>query len=156
MDDLITKIFSKLKQHDFMLATAESCTGGMISAAITDVSGSSAFFDRGFVTYSNEAKMQMLGVRPQIIDSYGAVSEETAQEMAVGAVKNSNAQISIAVTGVAGPGGGTDEKPVGLVYIAVARQNDVQVAKNLFSGTRSEIRQQTCHKAVQLVLDSLV
>ncbi|AJY46929.1 CinA family protein [Martelella endophytica] len=101
-----------------MIATAESCTGGLIAAVLTEISGSSAVVDRGFVTYSNEAKMDMLGVDPAILEEYGAVSRETALQMAAGALWRSNAYLSVAVTGIAGPTGGSPEKPVGLVHLA--------------------------------------
>ena len=116
-------------KHDLRVATAESCTGGLIAAALTDVPGSSAVFDRGFVTYSNEAKAEMLGVAPSAIEREGAVSSEVAGRMAMGAVAHSNADLAVAVTGIAGPGGGTPDKPVGLVYLAIARrfENEVRV-----------------------------
>ena len=106
-----------------MIATAESCTGGLIGGALTDVAGSSAAFDRGFITYSNEAKNEMLGVPMDIIEKHGAVSEEVASAMAEGALKHSNARIAVSVTGIAGPGGGTNEKPVGLVWFGLARDS---------------------------------
>ena len=109
------------RENGWTIATAESCTGGLVSAVLTDVAGSSAVVDRAFVTYSNEAKAQMLGVDEDLILSDGAVSERVARAMAEGALKNSNATISVSCTGVAGPGGGTAEKPVGLVHIAAAR-----------------------------------
>lgn len=138
------------------LVTAESCTGGMIAAAMTDRSGSSAIFERGFVTYSNEAKIEELGVASATIESHGAVSEQTAREMALGALKNSHADIAVSVTGIAGPNGGTAEKPVGLVYIAVALQNKAPlVTKNNFDGNRESIRQATAEKALELLIDQL-
>lgn len=114
------KLLADLRSRRLKLATAESCTGGLIAARLTDVAGSSDVVERGFVTYSNEAKAELLGVPMTLIDRHGAVSEPVARAMAEGAIANSHADISVAVTGVAGPGGGTAAKPVGLVHIAVA------------------------------------
>ena len=120
--DLLLKqahaLVEKLRDHTSMLATAESCTGGLLSALITEIPGSSNVLDRGFVTYSNEAKTEMLGVPTSLIKNFGAVSPEVAQAMAIGAIKNSRAQITLSITGIAGPGGGTAAKPVGLVHFA--------------------------------------
>lgn len=132
-----------LKARGFMLALAESCTGGMVAEAVTSVSGSSAWFDRGFVTYSNIAKIEMLGVSNQTLKDFGAVSEETAVEMALGTLKNSHAQIAGSITGIAGPDGGTAEKPVGTVCFAWAEEGlPAQVTTHKFHGSREEIRQQ--------------
>src|ERR1700760_2726382 len=109
---------NKLRDERLMLATAESCTGGMVAAAITDISGSSAWFERGFVTYSNHAKIEMIGVPAALIEQHGAVSEHVAKAMAEGALRNSRAQVSVAITGVAGPAGGSDAEPVGTVSFA--------------------------------------
>lgn len=149
MPDLVLKASQLLREKKLVLATAESCTGGMISAAFTDLSGSSDIFDRGFVTYSNQAKMGMLGVAPTTLESYGAVSEQTAREMCQGALKNSLANVTISVTGIAGPTGGTPDKPVGLVYIGVANQTETRVFKHIFMGNRSDVRQQTVGAALQ-------
>lgn len=131
------------------IATAESCTGGWIAQAITDVPGSSAWFDRGFVTYSNAAKVQMLGVDPQTLEDYGAVSAETATQMVAGALVRSDADVAVAVTGIAGPDGGTPEKPVGTVFIAWADKNGaVKVIRQQFSGNRRQIRAQTVKAAI--------
>ena len=136
-----------------MLAMAESCTGGMIAAALTDIAGSSSVVERGFVTYTNEAKHEMLGVPAPLIEQVGAVSEEVARAMAEGAVSHSNAQISVSVTGVAGPGGGSDEKPVGLVHMAVAYAGrDTVHERHVFSGDRQAVREQTVMAAFSLVL----
>ena len=136
-----------------MLAMAESCTGGMIAAALTDIAGSSSVVERGFVTYTNEAKHEMLGVPAPLIEQVGAVSEEVARAMAEGAVSHSNAQISVSVTGVAGPGGGSDEKPVGLVHMAVAYEGrDTVHERHVFSGDRQAVREQTVMAAFSLVL----
>ncbi|WP_020398934.1 CinA family protein [Kordiimonas gwangyangensis] len=120
--DLATEVLEEARARHLMIATAESCTGGLISGALTEIAGSSDVVDRGFVTYSNEAKNQMLGVSAESLTRFGAVSEAVAKEMAFGALANSRADASVAVTGIAGPGGGSTDKPVGLVYIGVASQ----------------------------------
>lgn len=116
-------IIERFSARGLMVATAESCTGGLIAGCLTDIAGSSAVVDCGFVTYSNEAKMAMIGVLPATLEAHGAVSEQTAREMALGAIAASRAHLSVAVTGVAGPGGGSQEKPVGLVHIAAASRS---------------------------------
>jgi nicotinamide-nucleotide amidase len=118
MNTLATQVGALLKSHGLMLATAESCTGGGVAQAITEVAGSSAWFERGFVTYSNLSKQQMMGVREATLKQHGAVSEMTVREMVAGALQHSAAQVALAVSGVAGPGGGTAEKPVGTVWFA--------------------------------------
>jgi nicotinamide-nucleotide amidase len=135
------------------LATAESCTGGLISGCLTAVAGSSDVVERGFVTYTNDAKSQMLGVEPAMVDAHGAVSEEVARAMAEGALRNSDAQISVAVTGIAGPGGGSAEKPVGLVHIAAARDGAESLhGRHVFEGDRDAVRAQTVSAALVMVL----
>lgn len=134
------------------LATAESCTGGLISACLTAVAGSSDVFERGFVTYTNEAKGMMLGVDPALFETHGAVSEEVARAMAEGALKRSAAKISVAVTGIAGPGGGTLEKPVGLVHMAAAKDGaETLHARHVFDGDRDDVRAQTVTAALEMV-----
>ena len=125
-----------------MVATAESCTGGLVAGALTDIAGSSAVVDRGFVTYTNEAKHQMLGVPSDTLNRFGAVSRETAEAMARGALRNANADIVVAVTGIAGPGGGSAEKPVGLVHFAAASRNgDLNHRERRFGDIgRAEVR----------------
>lgn len=150
---MIENLNEHLRSKKLKLTTAESCTGGLISAAITEIAGSSDVFDRGFVTYSNEAKIAMLGVSPITLETYGAVSEQTAGEMVKGALKNSLAGVAISVTGIAGPTGSTPEKPVGLVYIGIANKQETKVFKHIFKGNRSEVRQQTVEKAFQHLLD---
>ncbi|MAQ71438.1 MAG: damage-inducible protein CinA [Alphaproteobacteria bacterium] len=142
-----------LKQNGLVVALAESCTGGMIASAITNVPGSSTVFDRGFVTYSNQAKIDCLGVNATTLESFGAVSEETAVEMALGALKNSDASIALSVTGVAGPGGGSKQKPVGIVYFGLAGKNfeEVKTFQKHFSGDRNEIRSQATRFALLLL-----
>lgn len=135
------------------LATAESCTGGGIASAITDVAGSSAWFDRGFVTYSYEAKTELLGVKAETLARFGAISAETALEMAQGALARSHAQLAVAVTGIAGPGGGTADKPVGLVWFAwLAPGQSARIAQHHFVGDRAAVRRATVVAALQGLL----
>jgi PncC family amidohydrolase len=136
------------------IAVAESCTGGLLSCKLTDIPGSSAYFDRGFITYSNLSKIEMLGVSKETIDEHGAVSSETALEMAKGALKNSSADIALAITGIAGPTGGTVKKPVGTVFIALAAKTKVNCQKYNFSGNRLEIREQASIAALKMLLDA--
>jgi nicotinamide-nucleotide amidase len=137
------------------LATAESCTGGLVGAAITAVAGSSQWYERGFVTYSNAAKADMLGVRLETIECFGAVSIETASEMALGALQASRAQWAVAVTGVAGPSGGSAEKPVGTVCFAWAGPSGVTTERKLLAGDRDEIRLESTKVALQGLIDRL-
>lgn len=140
-------------QRRLLLATAESCTGGWAAQVITHTAGSSAWFERGFVTYSNEAKIDMLGVRPETLHRFGAVSTETAAEMAAGALKNSNAMFSLAITGIAGPTGGSPGKPVGTVCFAWCRVGEVATAETvLFAGDREETRRQAVVHALRGLL----
>ena len=138
-----------LLNNGLMLATAESCTGGMIAATCTDLAGSSAWFERGFVTYSNAAKTDMLGVPAALIDEHGAVSEPVARAMAIGALKHSAAQVSLAVTGIAGPSGGSADKPVGTVWFAWASAQGVRSEVRRFDGDRAAVRQATALHALQ-------
>ncbi|WJI52616.1 CinA family protein [Mesorhizobium sp. C089B] len=140
-----------------MLATAESCTGGMIISALTDIAGSSAVVDRGLITYSDEAKMEMLGVSPATLEAHGAVSRETVLEMAAGALARSRAGLALAVTGIAGPGGGSPEKPVGLVWFGVAlRRGPVAAELNMFADNgRDFIRRETVKHALEIGLRAL-
>ena len=140
---LATELGATLKEHNLILVLAESCTGGMTAEAITSVAGSSGWFDRGFVTYSNAAKIEMLGVSAETLKIFGAVSEETAAEMVLGALKNSRAQLAGSITGIAGPDGGSKEKPVGTVCFAWASDKLVlSTTTKRFFGNRQEIRQQ--------------
>lgn len=144
-------LVARASQAGLILATAESCTGGLIAGAITDIAGSSAVFDRGFVTYSNAAKADLLGVSSETLERHGAVSEECAREMAFGALSRSNADIAVAVTGIAGPGGGTPEKPVGLVYLAIAEidaETEV-IAHHFGDAGRASVRHQTVQAALK-------
>lgn len=152
----ISSLLDKLRAKGWKLTTAESCTGGMISAAITDIAGSSDVFDRGFITYATESKVDLLNVSRETLDRFGAVSAECCTEMLSGALDNSVADVAIAVTGIAGPGGATDDKPVGLVYIGIAtRDGFLKVTKNQISGDRAQVRQATMEKSFQL-LDSII
>lgn len=145
------RVVEILKQENKKLTTAESCTGGLIAAAITDIPGSSQVFERGYVTYANEAKEQMIGVSAKTLKSCGAVSSQTAEEMAKGALEAAKADIAVAVTGIAGPGGGTEEKPVGLVYIGIATREKTITRKLNLSGERNKIRRVTVLNALDLV-----
>jgi nicotinamide-nucleotide amidase len=153
---LARRVGAQLKKRRLKLATAESCTGGWIAQTVTSVPGSSAWFDRGFVTYSNEAKQELLGVRSRTLSRHGAVSRETAKEMAAGALARSRAQVSIAVTGVAGPGGGTKAKPVGTVCVAWARRRGaMESVTRHFPGGRERVRRQSVVFALQGLLERL-
>ncbi|MGR5169362.1 nicotinamide-nucleotide amidase [Vibrio astriarenae] len=133
----------KLSVKSQIMTTAESCTGGGVASAITDIAGSSAWFDRAFITYSNEAKMEMLGVKPQTLESFGAVSEATVIEMAQGALERSLATIAVSISGIAGPGGGSEDKPVGTVCFAFVSNKGWQLVETChFEGDRSEVRLQ--------------
>jgi nicotinamide-nucleotide amidase len=138
------------------IATAESCTGGMIAARITSVSGSSGCFDCGLVTYSNYQKHKLLGVRRGTLKKYGAVSRETALEMCKGARRVTNADIAVSVTGIAGPTGGSEEKPVGTVWIGVCCSNIHKAKKYLFDGDRNSVREQTVETALKIVNDLIL
>jgi len=146
-------LLAAARSQGAQIATAESCTGGLIAALLTEIPGSSDVMDRGFVTYSNEAKQDLLGVPADLLEALGAVSEPVCRAMALGALKNSRAGFSVAVTGIAGPGGGSAEKPVGLVYIAAARRaGDVVVREYRFGDIgRDRVRLGTVEKALQLL-----
>ena len=144
-------IVETLKKKKYTLATAESCTGGMVAASIVDVPGASDVFMEGFVTYSNEAKMRTLGVSAETLKLYGAVSEQTAREMAAGACLKAGTNTAVATTGIAGPSGGTKEKPVGLVYVACAVNGKVGVEELHLAGTRYEIRSMSTDAALELL-----
>lgn len=144
-----------LQAQGRLLATAESCTGGMISAACTDLAGSSNWFERGFVTYSNEAKTELLGVPAPLIARHGAVSEEVARAMASGALERSRAQVAVAVTGVAGPTGGSAAKPVGTVWFAFALPGRLVSEVRRFDGDRAAVRSATVRHALQRLLELL-
>lgn len=150
MQDWADILSTKLKGLGLMLATAESCTGGMIAAAMTDLAGSSAVFERGFVTYSNAAKTELLDVPKDVLMKHGAVSAQVATAMVKGAIAHSRAELAVAVTGIAGPDGGSPEKPVGLVYIGYGdKAGVVEVAEHRFKGGRDEVRRQTVEAALK-------
>lgn len=155
--DLAQRIVDKAGAEGLTIATAESCTGGMIASAITDVPGASAVLDRGFVTYSNEAKTEMLGVAPALIVRHGAVSGPVARAMAVGALRNSRADIAVSVTGVAGPSGGSARKPVGLVWFGLAvKGGAIRVERRVFADAdRNLVRLRATETALALVLNGL-
>jgi nicotinamide-nucleotide amidase len=154
---LARQVLDACRARGVMLATAESCTGGMIAAALTDIAGSSDVVDRGFVTYSNEAKMAMLGVAEATLAAHGAVSRETALEMAAGALANSRAGIALSVTGVAGPGGGSAEKPVGLVWFGLAIDGrETMAEQRLFSDRgRAFVRAESVRTMLEMALEAL-
>ena len=152
---LIEAVSKQLLEQNLMLVTAESCTGGLIAKLMTDRAGSSSVFERGFITYTNDSKIDLLDVSPKTLESYGAVSEDVAQEMALGAIKNSKANIAVSVTGIAGPGGGSDKKPVGLVYIGVSFRGRTDAYESHFNGSREEIRAQVAETALKLILDHI-
>lgn len=152
IEELVQQLAARLTEKGWMLATAESCTGGMIAAACTDFAGSSQWFERGFVTYSNEAKTEMLGVPAELIAKHGAVSEEVVRAMAEGAIRHSRAQVSIAVTGVAGPEGGSVEKPVGTVWFSWSVNAEVQAHALLLEGDRAQVRRSSVRHTLQQLL----
>lgn len=160
MDKEKTRLAHQLAQaltaKRLRIVTAESCTGGGIAQAMTDIPGSSNWFDRGIISYSHQAKIQMLQVKQQTLDQYGAVSAETAIEMVNGALANSQVEIAVSVTGIAGPSGNSTHKPIGLVYIATKNKgNQANCTQYFFSGNREQIRQQTIQSALELCIKSI-
>ena len=152
-EPLVTAVADALRRQGAMLVTAESCTGGLIAAACTSLAGSSDWFERGFVSYSNAAKSELLGVAGRLIDAHGAVSAEVACAMAEGALAHSHADVAVAVTGIAGPGGATPDKPVGTVWLGWARRGAAAQTELLqLSGDRSAVREQTVQRALQRVV----
>ncbi|MBI2786883.1 MAG: CinA family protein [Legionella longbeachae] len=150
---LIKQIASVLKKHNWQLVTAESCTGGLIASLLTEVPGSSVWFERGFVTYSNLAKEEMLSVPRHLLEEYGAVSEPVAKAMAKGALQHSAAQIAVAVTGIAGPDGGSIDKPVGTVCLGwAALDRESTTSRHQFIGNRQDIRLAACQEALSGIL----
>jgi nicotinamide-nucleotide amidase len=151
--DLAAQLGRTLQAREWKLVSAESCTGGWVAKVLTDIAGSSTWFERGFVTYSDAAKQELLEVRAATLKDFGAVSEQTAREMARGALAHSQADVALAITGIAGPGGGTPDKPVGLVWFAWARRSGtLRVAQQQFSGDREAVRRQAVAAALQGVL----
>jgi nicotinamide-nucleotide amidase len=155
MRALATRVGRRLKAKKRRLVSAESCTGGWVAQAVTSIAGSSAWFERGFVTYSNEAKRELLGVKAATLRKHGAVSEETAREMARGALARSRGTLALAVTGIAGPGGGSRAKPVGMVCFAWINRKKLRSETRRFSGNRDSVRRKSVVHALQGVLDSL-
>lgn len=153
LDQLAIQAGTVLGDKSLMVATAESCTGGLVAAAITEISGSSGWFERGFVTYSNEAKTTMLGVPAKLIRDHGAVSEEVARAMVEGALLNSRAQVALSITGVAGPTGGTPEKPVGMVCFGWSNRITTRTETQRFPGDRQQIRRQAAEHALRGLLE---
>lgn len=154
--NIAANLVAKAREAGVLVATAESCTGGMVAAAITDLAGASHVFDRGFITYSNEAKTEMLGVRPATLEAHGAVSEAVAREMALGALARSNAGLAVAVTGIAGPGG-SGAKPEGRVCFALALRGRPATTETVDFGApgRAEVRARATHHALALLMAAL-
>ena len=148
-------LVEKLLQKGLKISTAESCTGGLLSALITQVSGASEIFEETIVTYSNEAKMRELGVKKETLDRYGAVSHNTAYEMCAGICKHTGSDIGIGITGIAGPTGGTEDKPVGTVFIGICVRGEISVMEMHFDGNRDKVRESTCFTAMDAVLKIL-
>ena len=154
VNSVVAELAEIFLKNQWRLSTAESCTGGLVAAAITTLSGSSNWFERGYVTYSNEAKTQDIGVDPELIKEHGAVSESVAIAMALGTKKTSHSQVALSITGIAGPTGGSPEKPVGTVCFGwVLHDGSVVVETQLFSGNRESIREQACHYSLKRILE---
>jgi PncC family amidohydrolase len=153
--DLINKVSNLLSEQKLTIATAESCTGGLIAHSLTNISGSSDYFDRGVISYSNQAKNELLDVPQNLLIEHGAVSEQVAKAMAEGVRKKSNVDIGISTTGIAGPSGGIKEKPVGLVYIGISTCDKTEVKKFQFSGSRLENKHSTCNAALLMLYEEL-
>ena len=151
--ELAAKLGASLTNKKLWITTAESCTGGGISYALTDMAGSSAYIDRCFVTYSNEAKHELLGVNTEVLKQFGAVSKETVEQMVTGAMQAANADVGIAVSGIAGPGGGSVEKPVGTVWVAIKILDKLSVNHCLFAGNRAEVRLQVIEYSLEKTIE---
>lgn len=149
------ELVKKLTKKCYTITTAESCTGGLLSATIVNVDGASNVLCSAFVTYANEAKEQYAGVSHDTLEKYGAVSEQTAAEMCLGCTRTAGADLGLSTTGIAGPGGGTPEKPVGLVYIGCCLHGNVTVERHVFSGDRAQVRSQTVKAALDLAIRSI-
>ena len=149
------KVVAELKKRNFKITTAESCTGGMIASTIVNISGASDVLEEGYITYSNEAKKKLLGVQSEILEQYGAVSAQVAEQMAKGAALAAGADAALSATGIAGPGGGTEDLPVGLVYIGCYLSGRTVVAENIFKGSRTEVREQATKAALMLLLECM-
>lgn len=155
-ENLEYRIIRKLSELRLTLTTAESCTGGMVASRIVNISGASSVYGTGFITYSNQAKQKHLGVRKPTLAKYGAVSAQVAEQMAKGACKHGESDAGLAITGIAGPDGGSEEKPVGLVYIACSVCGRTEVRKYLFQGNRTEIRESAATAALSLLLECIL
>lgn len=153
LEEVVVDLLAERKLH---VTTAESCTGGLIAGTLVNVAGASDVLNEGYITYSNEAKERLVHVSHKTLEAYGAVSEQTAHEMAEGAAKAANADAALSATGIAGPGGGTEEKPVGLVYIACAYQNEVRVKEFHFKGNRNKIRELSTVNALTLLRNCIL
>lgn len=152
---LIEKVSQKLKEQEVTIAVAESCTGGLIGHSLTNVSGSSEYFDRGIISYSNESKTELLDVPSETLEKNGAVSEPVAKEMAEGIKAKSDVDVGLSSTGIAGPTGGTEEKPVGLVYVGLSKAGETLVERSVFSGNRLENKVSACEMALNLILKKI-
>ncbi len=149
------RLLEEFTKRNLTLAIGESCTGGLLASYIVSIPGASKYFLGGIIAYSNDIKMRILGVRKETIEKYGAVSEECVKEMVLGIAKLFKSDVSIAITGIAGPSGGTKEKPVGLVYIAILHKN-LKVEKQVFSGERNEIREKVARRAIEILIDNII
>ena len=155
-EQMVEELAQLLLKNDWRLSTAESCTGGLVSASLTQLAGSSNWFERGYVTYSNEAKSEDIGVESHLIEAHGAVSEQVAKAMAIGAKQSSNSNMALSITGIAGPTGGSKEKPVGTVCFAWVLDNDQVFSETkLFSGDRSTVREQASQFVIEKLLELL-
>lgn len=152
---LASELVDKLIINKYTITTAESCTGGMVASAIVDVPGASSVFNEGHITYSNEAKMKYLGVKPETLEEYSAVSKETAFAMAMGVSELAKSNVSLAITGLAGPDGGTDEKPVGLVYMACKLNDRIRVEQKIFQGNRTFVREEATKYVLTMAIEML-
>jgi nicotinamide-nucleotide amidase len=155
LDRLATAVLDACRAKQLRLATAESCTGGMVAAALTDIAGSSDIVERGLVTYSNDAKSELLGIAPAVIKKHGAVSAEVAGAMATGALAHAPVDLAVGITGIAGPGGGSPEKPVGLVWFGIAAKGaGAKTERHIFRGDRAAVRVAATRRALELLLDA--
>lgn len=152
MEDTAKKLVELLKEKGLKIASAESCTGGLFAKLITDVPGSSAVLDESYVTYANEAKTKILGVKKETLEKYGAVSEQTVYEMVSGLYKVSKSDVCVVFSGIAGPDGGTEEKPVGTVFSALSINGEITTYKSLFKGSRDEVRHSACFEMIERIM----
>ena len=149
--ELATTVLALCRAKGWRVATAESCTGGLVAAALTGIAGSSDVVDRGFVTYSNKAKMELLGVSADALSAFGAVSDETTRLMAMGAITHAGVDLAVSVTGIAGPGGGSADKPVGLVHLCVAIRAEARSERHVFPGDRNAVRHAAMTRALEML-----